>query len=224
MSSVNRCRALSYLASLSIKTSDDHIESLCKKISKRIGLLRSIRYFLPKTEQIQFYNSVIKPVLMYGSVIWSVTSQDNLCRVFRLQKRAARVILNAKVRDERTVTLFHRPNWIPFQDEIKINKCLQGTTPEYLSNKLIRVSDVSSRTSCSSELTICCPRYRRETEGGRTCLSTVTKLWNALPLKMRKCFNIKAFQKEYFNFFKDQYVSLNHFNISYTPFTPTKHV
>ena len=78
---------------------------------------------------------------MYSSVIWSMTSQDNLRRVFRLQKRAARVILNAKVREERTITLFDRLNWIPFYDEININKCciiykcLQGITPDYLSSK-----------------------------------------------------------------------------------------
>ena len=36
---------------------------------------------------------------------------------------AARVILNAKVREERTITLFDRLNWIPFYDEININKC-----------------------------------------------------------------------------------------------------
>ena len=103
-------------------------------LTKRIGLLRSIRFFLPKKECIQFYISVIKPVLMYSSVIWSMTSQDNLRRVFRLQKRAARVILNVKVREERTITLFDRLNWIPFYDEININKCciiykcLQGIT------------------------------------------------------------------------------------------------
>ena len=78
---------------------------------------------------------------MYSSVIWSMTSQDNLRRVFRLQKRAARVILNVKVREERTITLFDRLNWIPFYDEININKCciiykcLQGITPDYLSSK-----------------------------------------------------------------------------------------
>ena len=54
---------------------------------------------------------------------------------------AARVILNAKVREERTITLFDRLNWIPFYDEININKCciiykcLQRITPDYLNTK-----------------------------------------------------------------------------------------
>lgn len=50
--------------------------------------------------------------------------------------RAARVILYIKV---------------SFYDEIKINKCiiykcLQGFTLDYLSSKLVKVSNISSRT------------------------------------------------------------------------------
>ena len=131
-----------------------------------------------------------KPVLMYGSVVWSKTSKTNLHQVFRLQKRAARVILNVGLRKERTVTLFNKLNWIPFYDETKINKycviykCLQGTAPEYLKNRLSKISDVSSRTTRFSDITLHCPRYIRETEGGKTFLSTASELWNALPVPL----------------------------------------
>ena len=33
---------------------DEHIEQLCKKLAKRIGLLRSIRQYLPLNERILF--------------------------------------------------------------------------------------------------------------------------------------------------------------------------
>ncbi len=36
---------------------------------------------------------------MYRGLVWSMTSQENLDRLFKLQKRAARVILNTKLRD-----------------------------------------------------------------------------------------------------------------------------
>ena len=102
---------------------DEHVDSVCNKLSKRIGLLRSIKPLLPKQERIILYNSIIKPILMYGSVVWTKTSNENIRRVFRLQKRAARVILNVGLREERTVTIFNKLNWIPFYDETNINKC-----------------------------------------------------------------------------------------------------
>ena len=36
---------------------DEHIEQLCKKLAKRIGLLRSIRQYLPLNERIFFLQS-----------------------------------------------------------------------------------------------------------------------------------------------------------------------
>ena len=75
---------------------NDHIDALCKKLTKRIRLLNSIRHNLPNRERIQYYNAIIKPLFMYGGLVWSRTSQENLGRLFKLQKRAARVILNTK--------------------------------------------------------------------------------------------------------------------------------
>ena len=51
--------------------------------------------------------------MLYGSSVWVSTSVDNLNKVFRLQKRAARVILNADTRANR-VDLFRELNWLPF--------------------------------------------------------------------------------------------------------------
>ena len=41
------------------------------------------------------YLKLLKPSFLYGSSVWSSTSKGNLNSILRLQKRAARVILNA---------------------------------------------------------------------------------------------------------------------------------
>ena len=64
---------------------NEHVEKLCKKLTKRIGLLRSIRQYLPLNERILFYNTTIKPVFLYGGAVWSSTSKCNIRRIFRLQ-------------------------------------------------------------------------------------------------------------------------------------------
>ena len=72
---------------------NEHVEHLCNKLAKRIGVLRSIKHFsLPFNERILFYNATIKPLFLYGGAVWSMTSKTNIRRVFRLQKRAARTI------------------------------------------------------------------------------------------------------------------------------------
>ena len=124
-----------------------HVEHLCKKLVIRIGILKSTRHYLRFNERILFYNAAIKPFFLYGRAVWSMTSKINIRRVFRLQKRAARAILGVKTKEERTVSLFKKLNWMPFYDEISVNKlciifkCLQGQCPDYLCDKLVLVSD-----------------------------------------------------------------------------------
>ena len=77
---------------------DVHVEELCKKLSQRIAVLRKIRRFIPIEQRILYYNAMIKQVMLYGSTIWSNCSANNLKRILKLQKRAARVILGADTR------------------------------------------------------------------------------------------------------------------------------
>ena len=52
---------------------------------------------------------MIKQTTMCGSSVWVFTYVDKLNKVFRLQKRAARVVLNADTR-ENSVDLFRELN------------------------------------------------------------------------------------------------------------------
>ena len=65
----------------------------------------------------------------------------SLNRVLKLQKRAARIILNADSQAS-SVKLFNKLKWIPFYEQAKIAKCciiykrLQGHVPAYLKSLL----------------------------------------------------------------------------------------
>ena len=133
---------------------------------------------------------------------------------------AARVILGVKTKEERTIKLFKKLEWLPFYDEINVIKlclvfkCLNGQCPEYLSNTLTRVSDISTRQSRHGSITLRCPKYSRETEGGRTFAVAAVKEWNKLPINIRSSQNVKLFKKKYVNYLKEAYIGLDHFSIS----------
>ena len=137
---------------------------------------------------------------MYGSTIWSMTSKDNLLGVFKLQKRAARVILNATSKASRTDTLFHKLNWIPFFDELTINTCalifkrLHDECPEYLSCKLFRISDGFSKSTTFSDLILRCSRYLRELYCGRTFAVRARKLWYSQRVSIECSPSLKSFK------------------------------
>jgi hypothetical protein len=98
------------------------IDELCKKLSKRVGLLRHICPYLKQKQREIYYSAIIKPGLLYGSTVWCSCKQDDLQRVLKLQKRAARVILDAD-RRACSVDLFNTLGWLPFYIEVHINRC-----------------------------------------------------------------------------------------------------
>ena len=101
---------------------NSHVEKLCTKLSQRIGILKKIRSCLPMMQRLLFYNTMIRSVLHYVSSIWTSCDKENLVRVLKLQKRAARVISDAD-NQASSVTLFNRLQWLPFYEESKIAKC-----------------------------------------------------------------------------------------------------
>ena len=111
-----------------------------------------------------------KQLMLYGSTVWSNCSSDNIMRVFKLQKRTARVILEADTRLNR-VKLFQKLEWPPFYDQVKWNKCvlvfkyLLGSCPSYMYDILKFKADLHSRTGCYSKLNLSCPRFSGETKG-----------------------------------------------------------
>ena len=181
-------------------TYEIHIDELCKKLSKRLGLLRHISPYLKQSQRMVFYLAVIKPLLMYLSSIWSSCTKDILERALRMQKRAARIILDAE-RTTRTITLFNALNWVPFYTDSYINRCsmahkrLGGLTPDYINNILKTNSDIHTRSTRFSKLNFHCPLYKKSTEGGRTFSVRTIKEWNQLPIDIKKTTNIKNFKR-----------------------------
>ena len=127
---------------------------------------------------------------MIVHIVWTNTSYDNLNQVFKLQKRAARVILrNVGLIEERTVTLFDKLNWISFYDDTMLYYLLMSPgiqrSPEYLINRIIKVSDVPSRSTRFSDSNLpLSTSHCKETEGGKTFVTTASHLWNTLPISL----------------------------------------
>ena len=69
-----------------------------------------------------YYCTIIKPVLLYGSTIWTSCKEENLLKLLRLQKRAARFILDAE-RTASSVSLFNTLKWVPSYAESYVNQC-----------------------------------------------------------------------------------------------------
>ena len=50
----------------------DHITSLSKQASKRLGVLRRLQYFFTPPQLLALYRGVVRPCMEYVSHIWDV--------------------------------------------------------------------------------------------------------------------------------------------------------
>ena len=104
---------------------------------------------------------------------------------------AARIILYA---DHLTplATLFTKLEWIPFYGQSKIKKCaifytrVNGSLPDYLNEQLTITNTQHNRSIRYASYNSICLYHKRETEGGLSFTVSATRLWNNVPLNIRK--------------------------------------
>ena len=119
------------------------------------------------------FNALIKPIMLYGSCTWCTASEEYVNRVSKLQKRAARVILDADI-GERSELLFRQQDWLPLKEELNVKRSSlifrrikdENVCPSYIAELLTRNSDRHTRASRYGKYNLVCPSYNRETEGG----------------------------------------------------------
>ncbi len=97
--------------------------------------------------------------------------------------------------------VLYRLHWLPACQRIEYKillltfKALNGLTPAYLSRLLHTYKPKSDLRSTSVGLLIE-PRYRLNTNGGRSFQSMAPRLWNSLSVELRKIDTVTRFKSE----------------------------
>ena len=92
-------------------------------------------------------------------------------------------------------------------------KHLQGSFPAYMYDLLKFNADLHTRTGRYIKLNLTCPRFNRETEGGKTFSVSATRLWNQLPINLKKeATTVAFFRKALHRHFLTSYDEVEHFS------------
>ena len=75
-----------------------HIANICITISRNIGVINRLKYFLPSSSLLTLYSSLILPYLNYGILAWGNSNKTLLDKCLVLQKKALRIIFNTPAR------------------------------------------------------------------------------------------------------------------------------
>ena len=182
---------------------ESHIDELCKKLSKRIGLLKYISPFLRQRQRETYYNGVIKPTLLYESMVWDSYNVKHLKSILKFQKRPACIMLDAE-RFTPSVVLFNNLNWLPFTKQSLIKTCAlvykrvhNYITPSYLNSLLVRNSEIHNRGTRYSNINSI---NEKQKEVVLSLLKTI-KDWNCMNANIGKNGLLASFKHSVFKSF-----------------------
>ena len=88
---------------------NSHVNYLISKVSKRIGILGRTRRSISMHTAGIIYRSFILPVLDYCDTVWNCCGRTNADNIEKLQRRAARIIMQTNSSDEALAQLGLRP-------------------------------------------------------------------------------------------------------------------
>ena len=175
------------------------IDQVCSKISSRLFLLTKIKKFLNLDARKLYYSGYILPLIDYCCVIWGNCNAGDLNRILKLQKRAARIILDTDPLSP-SLPLFKKLGWMTVYDRIKyhksllVYKSLKKETPSYLIDKFSYISDrnpYSLRDAANGDLVV--PKPKTELYKKSFAYSG-SVIWNKLPNLIRNSSSVKSFK------------------------------
>ncbi|MEW8546816.1 MAG: reverse transcriptase family protein [Candidatus Thiodiazotropha sp.] len=176
----------------------DHTKHLAKKIASSIWLLSKIKRYLSKVHRVQFYKSYIQPHIDFCNIVWASSSESNKLKIFKLQKRACKVILDYKVDDLseamkslKIMSVFDR---LYLRKAKFMFKVYNNDAPSYISENFTLRSNVNTSINLRSLATGCFIPPKPRTEYFKHSMRySGCLVWNNLPEEVKNAPTIDTF-------------------------------
>lgn len=185
-----------------------HASKIANKISKSVGIMSRLKFFLLKDTLKMIYNSLIVPHLYFSVLAWGFECE----RLATLQKRAVRIIHRAKY-NAHTEPLLKKSGLLSIQDIFDFQcakfyyKFKHGSLPAYFDDRFfVRNNQIHNHnTRQSTDL----HRFAVNKSKTEKCIRHyIPTLFNNLPVDLKNKFNthsLAGFSHNYKQFLLSKY-------------------
>jgi hypothetical protein len=118
----------------------EHIKQVVDKATRRLGIMRTLKYKLDRLSLERIYMAFVRPILEYGDIVWD-SSLQSLDPLEAIQRNAARIVTGATAKCS-TKGLYDETAWEPLADRRKLHRTslyyniVNGKAPSYLIDNL----------------------------------------------------------------------------------------
>ena len=178
-------------------TWSDHIMHLAKKISSSIWLLSKIKKFLSQAHRVQFYKSYIQPHIDFCNIVWASSSESNKLKIFKLQKRACKVILDYNV--DNSTDAMKSLKIMSIYDRLYLRKAkfmfkvYNNIVPAYISENFTLRNNENTNIQLRSSAGCFIPPKPRTECFKHSMRYSGCLVWNSLPEEVKNAQTIATF-------------------------------
>ena len=139
----------------------NHINGLCKKLSSQLYILIRLKQFLPTDDINCVYYGIFQSIIDYCITVWGSAAQKYLCKIQKLQNRAARLLAQNFDWNIRGIDIVRGLGWQNVKERYGFLSCcltyksLNNLASYYLSDLFSSVSEyhtVLTRNATSNTL------------------------------------------------------------------------
>ena len=179
---------------------DFHLQEVCGKIAKSVGILYALKPFLPISALISVYYSLIYPYLNYCILLWGGTCQTHLRPLILLQKRCVRLITKSSYLAH-TDPIFRKYNLLKVMDLYKYRLGIYAYSNQ-VTLSLNHCRNHNYETRCRTQLL---PVFQRLNESQKSLKFAVPREWNSIPDYIKRSNTLNQFKKTYKKYLIEQY-------------------
>ena len=188
----------------------NHLDIICNKLSRNVGVLYRIK-MLPTNILRMIYNAIIAPFLDYGISIWGSAANIYLDRLFKLQKRAIRIV-NHSPYLAHTSSIFYSLKLLNIYDiyisTILVYSCFYVIENCYLRPLLkyyslnCNIHSHATRNAANFHI----PKTRKKISY-KSIAYQGPVVWNSIPSEIRNSKTLKLFKCKYKKHLQVKYYS-----------------
>ena len=196
-----KCLGVTFDSNLNWK---NHIDKLCVKLSKTVGIFTKLRSYDNTDILGMLYYLLIYPFQTYSLQAQALTYPSYLSAVIILQKQIVKIITYSSTFSH-SESLFKSLNPLTFHDIIKLEileilvfvyEWFHQMTPSYFNNHFNLISSVHSYPTCQPlNLNLFLNQANTTQYGIRSLQLTGASLWNALPVTTKQITSLYRFLK-----------------------------
>ena len=176
-----------------------HVNKRCQVAYQHLRNIAQIRHCLNRQSCETLIHAFVTSRLDFMNAILYGLPETLIAKLQRVQNAAARLLCGVQKFEHITPTL-KSLHWLPIKQRIRykicvlVFKCINGTAPTYLNDKLVKYIPSRSLRSSKDNKMLQVPKVRTRL-GERGFSYNAPKLWNELPYHIRSSGTIETFKR-----------------------------